>query len=167
MTQIPSPEIRTLLQAFAGQMTDRGLRLATAESCTGGLLAEWMTTLPGSSNWFECGFVTYSNAAKVNLLQVAPQALEIHGAVSPQVAEQMASGALGVSGVDLAVSVTGIAGPDGGSASKPVGTVYIGIARRDRPVVTAHRVFEGDRDTVREQSAHLALVLLMEHCPDG
>ncbi|MXY14787.1 MAG: CinA family protein [Proteobacteria bacterium] len=167
MTQIPSTEVHTLLQAFAGQMTDRGLRLATAESCTGGLLAKWMTTLPGSSNWFECGFVTYSNTSKVNMLQVAPQALEIHGAVSPQVAEQMASGALGLSGVDLAVSVTGIAGPDGGTASKPVGTVYIGIARREQPVVTAHRVFEGDRDTVREQSAHLALKLLVEHCPGG
>ena len=165
MTQMPSTETRAVLQAFADRMTKHRLRLATAESCTGGLLAKWMTTLPGSSNWFECGFVTYSNAAKVNLLQVAPQALQIHGAVSPQVAEQMASGALGLSSVDLAVSVTGIAGPDGGSASKPVGTVYIGVARRDRPVVTVHRVFEGDRDAVREQSAHLALALLMEHCP--
>lgn len=165
MTQMPSTEIRAVLQAFADRMTKHRFRLATAESCTGGLLAKWMTTLPGSSDWFECGFVTYSNAAKVSMLQVAPQALEIHGAVSPQVAEQMASGALGLSGVDLAVSVTGIAGPGGGSASKPVGTVYIGIARRDRAVVTAHRVFEGDRDAVREQSAHLALELLMEHCP--
>lgn len=163
MAKTPSSDVRALLQAFARQMTGHGLRLATAESCTGGLLAGWMTTLPGSSNWFECGYVTYSNTAKVNLLRVAPQVLETHGAVSPQVAGQMASGALGLSGADLAVSVTGIAGPDGGSAAKPVGTVYIGVARRDQPVVTVHRVFEGDRDAIREQSAGLALALLMEH----
>ena len=167
MIKTPSSDVRALLQAFAKQMTEHGLRLATAESCTGGLLAQWMTTLPGSSDWFECGYVTYSNPAKVNLLQVAPQTLEIHGAVSPQVAEQMASGALGLGGVDLAVSVTGIAGPGGGSGEKPVGTVYLGVARRGQSVVTVHRVFEGDRDAIREQSAGLALALLMEHCTGG
>lgn len=165
MIQTPSADVRTLLEALAKRMTGKGLRLATAESCTGGLLAQWMTTLPGSSDWFECGYVTYSNTAKVKLLQVAPQALETHGAVSPQVAGQMAGGALGLSGVDLAVSVTGIAGPGGGSGEKPVGTVYLGVARRERPVVTVHRVFEGERDAIREQSAGLALALLMEHCP--
>ncbi len=164
MIKTPSSDVRALLQALAKRMTEHGLRLATAESCTGGLLAQWMTTLPGSSDWFECGYVTYSNTAKVNLLQVAPQALEIHGAVSPQVAEQMAGGALGLSGVDLAVSVTGIAGPGGGSGEKPVGTVYLGVARREQPVVTVHRVFKGERDAIREQSAGLALALLMEHC---
>ncbi len=166
MSETAPPEVRALLQAFAKQMTERGLRLATAESCTGGLLAKWMTTLPGSSDWFECGAITYSNPSKINLLQVSSQVLESHGAVSAQVAEQMATGALGLSGVDVAASVTGIAGPGGGRAGKPVGTVYLSVARRDRPVVTAHRIFKGDRDAIREQSARLALELLMEHVRD-
>ena len=166
MSESPSPEVRDLLQAFAKRMSERGLRLATAESCTGGLLAQWMTTLPGSSDWFECGVVTYSNPSKINMLQVPSQVLESHGAVSVQVAEQMATGALGLSGVDVAASVTGIAGPDGGHAGKPVGTVYLCVARRDRPVVTVHRIFKGDRDAIREQSARLALELLMENVRD-
>lgn len=153
-----------MLQAFAQRMSQSGLKLATAESCTGGMLAKWLTTLPGSSVWFECGFVTYSNASKFRLLQVPPEILERHGAVSSQVAEQMAAGVLCHCAVDLAVSITGIAGPSGGSASKPVGTVYISIAERDQPICTVHQIFKGDRAEIRRQSAVLALALLMDRC---
>ena len=137
---------------LADKLTERGLRVCTAESCTGGLIAKSFTDLSGSSAWFERGFVTYSNQAKMDLLQVREATLRADGAVSLETALQMAAGALANSAADLAVSVTGIAGPDGGSEEKPVGTVCFGFAIGDR--VDAERChFDGDRTAVREQSA--------------
>ncbi len=148
MTDSLSQRVRQL----ADELIERGLRVCTAESCTGGLIAKSFTDLSGSSAWFERGFVTYSNQAKMDLLQVREATLRADGAVSLETALQMAAGALANSAADLAVSVTGIAGPDGGSEEKPVGTVCFGFAIGDR--VDAERChFDGDRASVREQSA--------------
>ncbi|HMA32784.1 MAG TPA: CinA family protein [Casimicrobiaceae bacterium] len=139
-----------------------GLRVATAESCTGGLLAGAITSVAGSSDWFDRGFVTYSNDAKIELLGVPRALIEGHGAVSEPVAAAMAAGALAHSRADLAVAVTGIAGPGGGTPAKPVGTVCFAWARRrdGRPsVCTEHLV--GDRAAVREASVRIALERLI------
>ena len=135
--------------------------LACAESCTGGWLAKLCTDLAGSSQWFDRGFVTYSNAAKQDMLGVSLQTLEQHGAVSEQVAGEMASGVLARSQAHFAVAVTGIAGPGGGSPDKPVGTVCFAVARRAGGLQTARRQFAGDREQVRLQSVGFALELLM------
>ena len=166
MFDTTAPETQQLLRQLARQMIDRGLRLATAESCTGGMLAHWVTTLAGSSSWFECGFVTYSDESKIGILGIQPETLDRYGAVSTQVAEQMVQGALRNSTADIAVSITGIAGPSGGSAVKPTGTVYISTARRDQLPRTTHHLFGGDRTAVREQSAIQALTLLMGRCKE-
>jgi len=137
----------------------RGWRLATAESCTGGLLAKRLTDTPGASRYFERGFVTYSNASKVALLGVGEAALEQHGAVSEPVAQQMARGARERAGVEAGVSITGVAGPEGGSAAKPVGTVFIAVDTPDGAAVRRF-VLSGTRRTVRERSAQTALDLL-------
>ena len=130
--------------------------LATAESCTGGMIAAACTDLAGSSAWFERGFVTYSNAAKTELLGVAADLIAQHGAVSEAVARAMAQGALAKSRAQVAVSVTGVAGPTGGSASKPVGTVWFGFAT-PAGVVTETRLFAGDRAAVRQATVLHAL----------
>ena len=123
--------------------------MATAESCTGGLIAGAITDVAGSSGWFDRGFVTYSNEAKIEMLGVQADTLAAHGAVSEATAAEMAAGALARSRADLAVAVTGVAGPDGGSAAKPVGTVCFAWARAGEPVATATRHFPGDREAVR------------------
>lgn len=133
--------------------------LSTAESCTGGLIAAVCTDLAGSSNWFERGFVTYSNAAKTELLGVDAALIEAHGAVSEPVARAMAAGALQHSHAQVAIAVTGVAGPGGGSASKPVGTVWFGFALGPQ-VSTEVRHFEGDRSAVRQAAVHHALTRL-------
>ena len=154
------------LTAKAGEVLElcrlHGVTLATAESCTGGLVAAALTAIPGSSSVVERGFVTYSNQAKTEMLGVPEEMIEAHGAVSAQVARVMAEGALANSRADISLSVTGIAGPDGGTATKPVGTVHIAAAQRG--ALTLHRacLFPGDRDAVREQSALAAMDLLME-----
>src|ERR1700742_2783963 len=125
-------ELSELVRRVAEQALRRGCRLVTAESCTGGWIAKSCTDLAGSSRWFECGYVTYSNAAKVRDLGVASRTLDQHGAVSAATVREMAAGALRVSGADVSIAVSGIAGPDGGSAEKPVGTVWICAARRAR-----------------------------------
>jgi nicotinamide-nucleotide amidase len=135
----------------------RGWRLAVAESCTGGWLAKVITDIPGSSQWFECGFVVYSNDAKVELLGVSPETLAAHGAVSEAVARELAAGALARSSAQIAVAITGIAGPDGGTPDKPVGTVWIAIAVKDVPVECRCRLFPGDRDAVRRAAVRAAL----------
>ena len=139
-----------------------GVTLTTAESCTGGLVAAALTAIPGSSSVVERGFVTYSNQAKTEMLGVPEEMIEAHGAVSAQVARVMAEGALAHSRADISLSITGVAGPDGGTATKPVGTVHIAAAQRG--ALTLHRacLFPGDRDAVREQSALAAMDLLME-----
>jgi nicotinamide-nucleotide amidase len=126
-----------------------GLRLVTAESCTGGWLAKAITDLAGSSTWFERGFVTYSNEAKIELLCVRQETLDMHGAVSEETAREMAAGALANSRADIAVAITGVAGPDGGTVDKPVGTVWIAWAGRDGDTMAAHHAFDGSRNHVR------------------
>lgn len=145
------------LAAQVGQiLKQRQLILATAESCTGGGVAQAVTEIAGSSAWFDCGFVTYSNAAKMRLLQVPDNTLASHGAVSDQTAAAMCKGTIANSNATVAVSTTGIAGPDGGVPGKPVGTVYFGWAIGDA-VSTQRMQFNGDRQAVREQSVVHAL----------
>jgi nicotinamide-nucleotide amidase len=135
-----------------------GLRVATAESCTGGLLAGAITSIAGSSEWFDRGFVTYSNDAKTELLGVARTLIEAYGAVSEPVAAAMAAGALAQSRADLAVAITGIAGPGGGTPAKPVGTVCFAWGRRgDGPPSVRTERLAGDRAAVREASVRIAL----------
>ena len=137
------------------------LRLATAESCTGGLIAAALTDIPGSSAVFTHGFVTYANEAKTEMLGVPETLLAAHGAVSPEVAAAMASGAQARADADFTIATTGVAGPDGGSAEKPVGTVWFGLASR-QSVTTYHRIFPGNRDDVRRASVEFALALLQD-----
>ncbi|MDR1076930.1 MAG: nicotinamide-nucleotide amidohydrolase family protein [Xanthomonadaceae bacterium] len=134
-----------------------GLRLVTAESCTGGWIAKIVTDVAGSSAWFDCGMATYSNASKQALLGVNRRTLEIHGAVSRECVLEMASGALRHSCGDVAVAVSGIAGPGGGTEDKPVGTVWIAWQRRDRTGDAQVFRFDGDRDAVRRQAVMAAL----------
>ena len=149
------------MQALAERVGERlkacaGM-LVTAESCTGGWVAQAVTAIAGSSGWFERGFVTYSNAAKQELLGVRTGTLELHGAVSEETAREMAEGALSRSQGTLAVSITGIAGPAGGSAAKPVGTVCFAWLAKGRPALSETRRFDGDRESVRRQSVIHAL----------
>jgi nicotinamide-nucleotide amidase len=139
----------------------RGMRVATAESCTGGMIAAAITDVAGSSAMFGYGFVTYANEAKAAMLGVDPDVIATEGAVSEAVARAMAAGALRRSGADVAVAVTGIAGPDGGSAAKPVGTVWFGLARRGAVEIAERRVFPGDRAMVRAATVEHALGLLI------
>lgn len=142
-------------------MRERGLMLVTAESCTGGLISALLTEIPGSSDVVERGFVTYSNAAKASCLGIDPQVIEANGAVSEVVARAMAAGALANSEADIAVAVTGVAGPGGGSAEKPVGLVHFAAARRGQPLLHLERRF-GDlgRTTIRLASVRTALDLV-------
>ena len=139
----------------------RGLKIATAESCTGGLVAGALTEIPGSSDVFDRGFVTYSNAAKQQTLSVAASILERHGAVSRETADAMAAGALAMSDADLAVAITGVAGPAGGSADKPVGLVHFAAASRDGSRVHCERRYgDAGRSAVRQQAVAEALAML-------
>jgi len=141
---------------------DRRMRVATAESCTGGLVAAVLTETAGSSAVFERGFVTYSNEAKTELLGVPAATLSAHGAVSEPTARAMAEGALAASRADATVAVTGIAGPDGGSADKPVGLVHFAAARKGGTTLHAVRTFPGNREDVRSAAVETALALLIE-----
>ena len=147
--------------ALVALCKQRGISIATAESCTGGLLAAAITDIPGASAVFTHGFVTYANEAKTQMLGVPEEVLATHGAVSSETAAAMASGAKNHSGADLAISTTGIAGPDGGSAEKPVGLVWFGLATPHN-VTTYHRIFPGNRDDVRRASVDFALSLLSQ-----
>ncbi len=153
--------VEQLIPELAAKLRDRQWMLVTAESCTGGLIAKICTDLAGSSAWFERGLVTYSNQAKIDLLGVSEQALQRHGAVSEAVASEMAAGALAHSRAQIAVAVTGIAGPDGGSEAKPVGSVCFGFAM-GQDVMCETRHFSGSRDAVRQQSARHAITRLLE-----
>jgi len=152
----------SLEQKVGRLLAERGLSLALAESCTGGLIGHRLTNVAGSSAYFERGMVVYSNRAKEELLGVSPQTLANHGAVSPETAREMALGARQRAGADLGLAVTGIAGPEGGTPGKPVGTVYFGLAHGER-VETHHRRFRGNRSQVKAQSAETALDLLRRH----
>ena len=157
-------ELEDVTMRVAEAMLMHGHRLATAESCTGGWVAKLCTDLAGSSAWFERGFVTYSNAAKAEMLGVPETTLTTHGAVSEASVRAMAIGALAHSAADYAFAISGVAGPSGGSAEKPVGTVWLAWARSEegRHVVVARREqFSGDRDEVRRQAAWTALAGLL------
>jgi len=149
-------------QVVGEALLARSFRIATAESCTGGLLAKRLTDVPGSSRYFERGFVTYSNRAKLELVAVAADVLEKHGAVSAPVAEQLARGAREKTGVELGVGITGVAGPEGGSAEKPVGTVFIGLSSAGGDAVRTYR-FHGSRSAIRERTVQTALDLTRRH----
>ncbi|MGN8159515.1 CinA family protein [Salinisphaera sp. SWV1] len=170
MTTLYDPDgaIDELVGQLAALLPARDRRLATAESCTGGMIAAACTDVPGSSAWFERGYVTYSNEAKQSDLGVAPALLADHGAVSAPVVAAMTRGVLTAApGVDWAIAVSGVAGPAGGSADKPVGTVFIGWqARGGQPDVVRYR-FDGDRRAVRHASVLAALVGLRERVDAG
>jgi nicotinamide-nucleotide amidase len=155
-----SAEILALAESAIEACRARGWHVATAESCTGGLVAAALTAIAGSSNVVERGFVTYSNEAKAELLGVPLATIAAHGAVSAETTAAMAQGAIGRAGVDLAISITGVAGPGGGSATKPVGLVFLGLARRDGTCRTERHVFPGDRAAVRAAALHRALDLI-------
>ena len=159
-----SDDVEALVARLAAALDARAQRLATAESCTGGGIAAACTDRAGSSAWFERGFVTYSNASKQDLLGVPAETIERHGAVSEAVVRAMAEGAVRRSAADWSVAVTGVAGPSGGSAGKPVGTVWIGVGRRAGAEVVAsaalHR-FGGDRKAVRFASVVESLRMLL------
>ena len=152
MNNVPTQLVRQL----AERLTQNQLNICTAESCTGGLIAKSFTDLAGSSAWFERGFVTYSNAAKTEMLGVPAPLVEDYGAVSEAVANAMASGALEHSAADWAIAVTGVAGPDGGSEEKPVGTVWIAHASKDHLIAKKYQ-FSGDRDAVRQATLRKAV----------
>lgn len=139
----------------------RGLTLSTAESCTGGMLGSTLTSIPGSSGFFLGGVITYSNSVKERLLGVSSKTLAAHGAVSRETAEEMVSGARRIFGSDLAVSITGVAGPDGGTVVKPVGTVFISVTDGEN-TITSENHFKGDRDLVRQASVKRAISMVME-----
>ena len=143
------------------QLRARGAMLATAESCTGGLIAAVCTSVAGSSDWFERGFVTYSNAAKTEMLGVDAALIAAHGAVSAEVARAMAEGALRHSSAHMAIAVTGIAGPSGGTPAKPVGTVWFALANRGAAAEAELLELSGDRTAVREQTLVFALQRLL------
>jgi len=151
-------QIAELADAFLKACASRKILSATAESCTGGLIIATLTDIPGSSSMVDRGFVTYSNEAKQEMLDVSEDTLNAYGAVSKETALEMASGALEYSRAGIALSVTGIAGPDGGSEEKPVGLVWFGLAIKGRPPIAEHRVFLNlGRDFIRQETVKTAL----------
>ena len=153
----------SLVKELSILLLNRQLKLTTAESCTGGGLSFYLTAQAGSSAWFESGLVTYSNEAKIELLGVKESTLLVAGAVSENTAREMAEGALHSKRADISISITGIAGPDGGSAEKPVGTVWFGIASQHGKTETFMFHFKGDREAIRMASIEQALIKLKEY----
>ena len=161
---VSDPELYELAARVAHKLRAAERRLVTAESCTGGWVAKALTDVPGSSEWFECGYVTYSNAAKMRDLGVAGGTLEHFGAVSEQTVREMAEGALRIAGATVALAVSGIAGPDGGTAEKPVGTVWFCAAARQGnaiDIIAEEKLFSGDRHYVRSRAVLHALRLIL------
>lgn len=152
----------TEAEALLAACRAKGIMLATAESCTGGLIAAALTAIAGSSDVVDRGFVTYSNEAKNQMIGVPMALIETHGAVSEQVAGAMAEGALANSRAGIAVSVTGVAGPSGGTAAKPVGLVCFGLARRGGPSVTDRQIFPGDRAAIRAATVAHAFAMIRD-----
>lgn len=151
------------MQVLFNALKQRGLMLVTAESCTGGLIAKTLTDIPGSSAVFERGFITYTNESKSELLGVPADMIEKHGAVSEKVARAMAEGALSHSNADVAVSSTGIAGPDGGTPEKPVGLVYIGIASKMGSPRAFEHHFTGTRAEIRQKTVEAAIRHILDY----
>ena len=150
-------EIASTLGELAKRLIDAGLRIASAESCTGGWIAKSVTDIDGSSQWFDSAIVTYSNDAKVNLLGVSQQTLDTHGAVSQPIVKEMVLGLLDRCSANIGVSVSGVAGPAGGSSDKPVGTVWIAWANAGVFIEAVRYQFKGDREQVRMQAVDAAL----------
>ena len=161
MTQLLPSELLADARKVIDVCREAGIKIATVESCTGGLLAGALTSIAGSSEVVERGFVTYSNEAKSEQVGVPGALIDAHGAVSEEVARAMAEGGVAQSRADLAVAITGIAGPDGGTPAKPVGLVHIAGARDGRETLHLARVFSGDRDDVRLASVSAGLGLLL------
>lgn len=155
--------MQQLVSDIGRQAVAENVMIATAESCTGGWIAQEITAVAGSSAWFDRGFVTYSNQSKHEMLGVAEQTLEQHGAVSEPVVIEMAEGVLLHSSAQLSVVTSGVAGPGGGSAEKPVGTVWFAWAVRDKPTRTAVFQFNGDRESVRKQAVRVALEGILQN----
>lgn len=162
-----APDILALAEAVLAACRSHGWRVATAESCTGGLVTAALIAIAGASEVVDRGFVAYSNKAKIEMLGVAEATLAMHGAVSAETAQAMAEGAVTRGGVDLAVSVTGIAGPGGASAEKPVGLIFIGVARRGGAGRAERHIFPGDRTAVHEAALRRALELLLDEANTG
>ena len=148
--------IEELVQQLAAKLTEKGWMLATAESCTGGMIAAACTDLAGSSQWFDRGFVTYSNEAKTEMLGVPAELIAKHGAVSEEVVRAMAEGAIRHSRAQVSIAVTGVAGPGGGSVEKPVGTVWVGVTTSTNTTTTLCN-FNGSRSHIREQVTMMGL----------
>lgn len=163
MTIPTQADLEQLAEQVGKLLLARGETLATAESCTGGWAAQCLTAIAGSSAWFDRGFVTYSNAAKEDMLGVHNQTLASHGAVSEPTAKAMAVGALAHSRADWAIAITGIAGPSGGSVAKPVGTVCFAIAQKDAITLVSTQFFSGNRESVRAQSVAFIFNRLSQH----
>lgn len=159
---MPPDTLTTLATLVGAKLRAKGLMLATAESCTGGWVAQAVTAVAGSSEWFERGFVTYSDAAKQEMLGVSARTLAAHGAVSEQTAREMAAGALAHSRAQVAVAITGIAGPTGGSPEKPVGMVCFAWAIKEGMPGAETRQFKGGRESVRRQAVIAALQGVLE-----
>jgi nicotinamide-nucleotide amidase len=159
MATLPT-DLTDLAKVVIKAATKRGMTIATAESCTGGLISSCLTDISGSSAAFLCGFITYSNEAKSRVLGVPSDAIAEFGAVSDIVAAAMAEGALAQSGSDLAISVTGVAGPNGGTKEKPVGLVYLSLAQLEEDAVIKRYVFAGTRDDIRRSTVGAALELI-------
>jgi nicotinamide-nucleotide amidase len=157
---LPADDLRRLAETVLARCRAQGWTLATAESCTGGMVAAALTDIAGASDVVERGFVTYSNRAKSELLGVPKELIAKHGAVSAETAAAMAEGALAKAPVELAVAVTGIAGPSGGTKDKPVGLVYFGVARRGGKTLTERQIFTGGRADIRRAATARALELL-------
>lgn len=156
-------QLQQLAERLGAVLVARGATVAAAESCTGGWIAKCLTDIPGSSAWFDRGFVTYTNAAKQEMLRVPPATLAEHGAVSAATVEAMATGALTAApGAGLAVATSGIAGPGGGSSDKPVGLVWLGWARRGHPPVVRCVQLDGDREQIRRATVQRALEGLID-----
>lgn len=155
-----SPELLNTAESLLQHLRTKNLTLSAAESCTGGLLSALLTEIAGSSDVFTHGYITYANAAKTAMVGVPEGLIQTHGAVSEQVAVAMAEGALKTSGASISIAITGIAGPGGATANKPVGLVHMAVARAGEP--TRHQVqqFSGNRNTVRLQAVHAAMELL-------
>lgn len=156
-----SGSLKTQAEALLARCRTHGLKLTTAESCTGGLISALLTEISGSSDVFEYGFVTYADKAKQQMIGVSAELLAAHGAVSEQVATAMAEGALRTSGADVALAVTGVAGPGGGSPQKPVGLVYIACARKGTQAIVERHAFTGTRDEVRLQAVTATITLAL------
>lgn len=162
MARVSDEELHQLAVELGDKLRARGWMLATAESCTGGWVGQLLTSLPGSSHWYERGFITYANAAKVEMLGVSPDTLETHGAVSETTAMEMAVGALRHSHAQATLAISGIAGPGGGTPQKPVGLVCYGWALADGTVLSSTCRLDGDREEIRSRAVAAALRGLIE-----